>query len=176
MQDYSEYVEKAMEEKVLKPIINFTSDVIPCGVGLTIDGEPIINMEEFNSHTHPENKPFQSDEDEYPEDEDNFFDDELILTRKRGELLDEAKEVINGERQDQYGSPENSFQLIADYWNTYIIHGMESNPDSFHITPLDVAHMMMLFKIARMQGQKPSRDNYRDVAGYSSIAADVLLK
>ena len=95
--------------------------------------------------------------------------------RKRGKLLDEAKEVINGERQDQYGTPENSFALIAQYWDGYIKRCMQMNPH-FQITSLDVAHMMMLFKLARMQGQKPSRDNYRDIAGYSSIAADDLLK
>ena len=32
----------------------------------------------------------------------------------------------------------------------------------------------MLFKIARMSGQKPSIDNYVDLAGYAAIAADMV--
>ena len=36
--------------------------------------------------------------------------------------------------------------------------------------------MMALFKMARMLGQKPARDNYIDSAGYLAIAADRLIK
>jgi hypothetical protein len=84
-----------------------------------------------------------------------------------GASLDEAKTVICGERQDQYGNPEDSFALIADYWGTYL--NLES------LSSMDVAHMMMLFKIARCQGQKPKRDNYVDLQGYAAIAADRLM-
>jgi len=83
-----------------------------------------------------------------------------------GDCLDEAKKTICGERQDVYGSPEDSFTLIANYWNSYLAakDGM--------LSALDVAHMMILFKMARVQGQAPCRDNYVDIAGYASIAAD----
>ncbi|ACL06261.1 hypothetical protein Dalk_4583 [Desulfatibacillum aliphaticivorans] len=82
------------------------------------------------------------------------------------DCLAEADHIINGERQDSYGAPEDSFALIAGHWSTYL--GRE-------LSALDVAHMMMLFKIARMSGQKPCRDNYVDLAGYTAIAADRLL-
>ena len=39
---------------------------------------------------------------------------------KRGKILLKAPDIINGERQDQYGSPEDSFSLIADYWTTFL--------------------------------------------------------
>jgi hypothetical protein len=84
-----------------------------------------------------------------------------------GDCLDEAKACITGERQDQYGNPEDSFALIADYWRTYL---------NWPITALDVAHMMILFKVARCQGQAPKRDNYTDICGYSSIAADRIME
>lgn len=84
-----------------------------------------------------------------------------------GDCLDEAKACITGERQDQYGNPEDSFALIADYWRTYL-----NQP----VTALDVAHMMILFKVARCQGQEPKRDNYTDICGYSSIAADRIME
>lgn len=84
-----------------------------------------------------------------------------------GLCLDEAKACITGERQDQYGNPEDSFALIADYWRTYLSHP---------VTALDVAHMMILFKVARCQGQSTKRDNYTDICGYSSIAADRIME
>ena len=83
-----------------------------------------------------------------------------------GQLLDEAKATITGGRQDSYGSPEDSFAKIAAYWSIYLKRRVE---------PREVAEMMTLFKIARMQGQKPHRDNYLDACGYLSIAADRML-
>ena len=82
-----------------------------------------------------------------------------------GSLLDEAKRTITGERQDQYGAPEDSFDRIARYWTTYL-----ARP----VSALDVAHLMALMKLARAQGQGFRRDNYVDLAGYAAIAADRL--
>lgn len=82
-----------------------------------------------------------------------------------GSLLDEAKRTITGERQDQYGAPEDSFSRIAAYWTTYL-----GRP----VSALDVAHLMALMKLARAQGQGFRRDNYVDLAGYAAIAADRL--
>lgn len=85
----------------------------------------------------------------------------------RGKCLDKAKEVINGERQDTYGNPEDSFRVIAGYWGTYL---------SVNITSEDVMIMMALLKIARMSGQKYSHDNYVDAAGYIALADDEAVK
>lgn len=82
-----------------------------------------------------------------------------------GSCLDEAKATICGERQDQYGNPEDSFARIAEYWSVYL---------EKLVSPLDVAHMMMLLKLGRCQGQGFRRDSYVDLAGYASIAADRL--
>jgi hypothetical protein len=87
-------------------------------------------------------------------------------------ILEEVDKTINGERQDQYGSPENNFQNIADYWNTYIQirFPLYANP----LTPQDVARMLCLVKLARMHGQKYKRDNWVDAIGYLAIEADRL--
>lgn len=87
-----------------------------------------------------------------------------------GDSLNEAHKIINGERQDTYGTPEDSFSLIAKYWNVYLRQNIKN------ITSLDVAHMMILFKIARCSGQKSARDNYIDIQGYAAIAADRLTE
>ena len=82
---------------------------------------------------------------------------------ERGSILDEAKEVINGERQNHYGDPEDSFALIAEYWSIYL----EKN-----VTPQDVAMMMVLFKLAR-ESHQHKRDNLVDAAGYLGILGDM---
>lgn len=90
-------------------------------------------------------------------------------SKKRGKILLKALDIINGERQDTYGDPEDSFALIGEYWTSFL-----SRKGSLDITPRDVAEMMMLFKIARMSGQKQCLDNYSDLAGYAGLAADMV--
>lgn len=82
---------------------------------------------------------------------------------KRGKILDMAKEIINGERQDQYGNPENSFATIAEYWSIYLTK---------ELSDTDVALMMVLFKIAR-EAHQHKLDNVVDAAGYLAIYGDM---
>lgn len=110
---------------------------------------------------------------------EELMNNPTITEKEDRNCLKEANEVINGDRQDSYGNPEDSFSLIAKYWDTYVskLYGLSAIKEKVQVLkPLDIAHMMRLFKIARMQGQKPCRDNYIDCAGYSAIAADRLLK
>lgn len=95
--------------------------------------------------------------------------------RKLGDSLNEAHSIINGERQDSYGNPEDSFRYIAEYWTAYMrAQGLFCG--STKVNALDVAHMMMLLKLARCTGQQSKRDNYIDIQGYAAIAADRLVK
>jgi len=98
-----------------------------------------------------------------------------------GDCLDEAKRTICGERQDVYGSPEDSFAIIAKYWNIYLAEVLTKKSNDPCAGPdllgaKDIAHMMILFKMARVQGQAPKYDNYVDLCGYAGIAADRLSK
>jgi hypothetical protein len=92
----------------------------------------------------------------------------------RGKILRRALDIINGERQDQYGNPEDSFALIGKYWTEFLKANGVIVCDQVIISPKEVAEMMMLFKVARMSGQKPSLDNYLDLVGYAGIAADMV--
>ena len=94
-----------------------------------------------------------------------------LSTKPMGNCLLEANKVINGERQDEYGNPENSFQIIAEYWTTFLKHKYGL---AVPLTPLDITNMMVLFKQARKLGQKHKRDNYVDSCGYEAIGADRL--
>ena len=103
--------------------------------------------------------------------------DDIIRGR---DLCENALKTINGARQDQYGNPEDSFELIARHWTAYIDHkfcrefGMDREEfESVELDGQDVAHMMTLLKIARMQGQRHCLDNYVDAIGYLCLAGEM---
>lgn len=91
------------------------------------------------------------------------------LTKERGTVLDKAKAIINGDRQDQYGNPEDSFYTISQLWNIYI----RTRPLPNTLTEKDVAMMMALMKFAREMKGAGKEDNLIDAAGYIGLAADM---
>ena len=89
----------------------------------------------------------------------------------RGEkLFKDASNTINGERQDMYGAPEDSFVVISDLWETYLCR--RKNLENIIISPSDVAFMMVLYKVARQMNQD-KRDNLVDIVGYAGILDDI---
>lgn len=84
---------------------------------------------------------------------------------KRSEILKTADGLINGERQDHYGPPEDSFKLIGNLWTVYLEHEVV-------ITPVDAANMMALMKIARL-ANGPHLDSYVDACGYLALAGEM---
>lgn len=88
----------------------------------------------------------------------------------RGKVLRDADHCINGEREGQYGSPEDNFRKIAILWSDYI--QLSHDTQFLHLTPADVAKMMVLFKLARSMGPQDKYDNYVDLIGYAACAAE----
>ena len=84
------------------------------------------------------------------------------------DIFEMAKRIVNGHRQDDYGSPEDSFQNIANYWNAYFTQIYDKREDG--LIAEDVAIMMVLFKIARL-GHGYTKDSVVDMCGYSAIYA-----
>lgn len=101
--------------------------------------------------------------------------DKLSGGEIKSPTLKRADDIIHGERQDQYGDPEDSFQLISAYWTVYLdqklIH-IDGLPSVLCLDGEDVAILMTLFKIARMSGQKWKSDNAVDACGYLAILND----
>ena len=83
----------------------------------------------------------------------------------RKEILDTAIKTVCEERQDSYGKPEDNFAIIAGLWSGYLGDVM--------LEAEDVAIMMILLKIARIQTGTFKPDNYIDIAGYAACAAEV---
>ena len=82
----------------------------------------------------------------------------------RSEILDAAKKIVTGDREKQYGSPEDNFSVVARFWSTYA--GRE-------FTPVDVAMMMTLLKVARIKTGHYKSDSYIDACGYLACAAEI---
>lgn len=82
----------------------------------------------------------------------------------RAEILDAAKRIVTGDREKQYGKPEDNFAVIAEFWTTYIGHPISSE---------DVAIMMALLKIARIRSGNYKADSFVDGVGYLSLAAEI---
>lgn len=84
---------------------------------------------------------------------------------KRPEILDTAKNCVCGKREQDYGSPENNFQIIADLWGAY--YGQQ-------FTALDVAMMMTLLKVARIRSGTATEDSFVDAAGYIACGGEIV--
>lgn len=82
----------------------------------------------------------------------------------RPEILQKAEECVCGHREQEYGSPENNFQIIADLWRIY--KGVD-------FTAIDVAMMMALLKIARIQSGTATEDSFVDLAGYAACGGEI---
>lgn len=92
----------------------------------------------------------------------------------RGAVLEKAIKIINGDRQDQYGNPEDSFETIGDFWTVYVKHrNAHSAGGYWPIEKKDVALMMALMKIGREMHGAGKEDNMIDAAGYIGLAADM---
>lgn len=89
----------------------------------------------------------------------------------RAQFLARAEQTICRDRQDIHGNPENTFALIAQYWSTFLSEEAEKQ---ITICGADVAAMMTLFKIARMQVNPFHNDNIVDGLGYLAIAGELL--
>lgn len=87
------------------------------------------------------------------------------MTRK--DILEAAESCVNGDRQNDYGTPERNFELIANLWSDYL----STLPNE--VTPKDVAAMLILLKIARISSGKKKDDNWVDIAGYAACGGEI---
>lgn len=84
----------------------------------------------------------------------------------RSGILEEASNLISGERHEEYGDAKGNFEKIAGYWNAHL--GLVN-----FISAQDVAAMMVLLKVSRLQGEEPQIDTYIDICGYAAIGGEI---
>ena len=85
----------------------------------------------------------------------------------RETTLEMAKTMVCGHRESDYGSPEDSFTIIADLWSAYT-----GTP----FTAKDVAAMMILLKVARIAGDRATLDSWVDIAGYAACGCEITTE
>ena len=86
-------------------------------------------------------------------------------SKPRVEALREAARISSGERDIQYGGPEENFERIAKIWGVIL---------STSITREDVAMMMVGLKVARYASKSGFQpDTWIDVAGYAGCGYEV---
>lgn len=88
------------------------------------------------------------------------------MTRK--EILQKADECVNGQREQDYGRPEDNFARIAAMWNIYL-----GSRDRL-IDAMDVANMMALLKICRIASGGGTDDCFVDLAGYAACGGELF--
>ena len=85
------------------------------------------------------------------------------MTREK--ILEEAKKCICGDRDKQYGEPEDNFERIAKLWGIYLNKILVAE---------DVAILMCLFKIARLRDSNyKSEDSWIDLIGYAACGGEI---
>lgn len=95
----------------------------------------------------------------------------LSVEGARNKFLSKVQDIVNYDRNAQYGSAEDSFLTIADLWATYLYARFGFTGD---LTAVDVAAMMDLMKTARIATNPTHMDSWVDKAGYAACAGGIL--
>lgn len=88
----------------------------------------------------------------------------ILSPLRREQILAEAQTAICGHREQDYGTPESNFSIIAKLWSNYL---------GADITPVDVSMMMVLLKVARIKNGGGSGDSFVDIAGYAACGGEI---
>ncbi len=86
----------------------------------------------------------------------------------RPEILDKAKSCVCGQREEEYGKPEDNFRIIADLWNAYLGDNL--------VDAKDVSMLMALLKIARIKSENATMDSFVDLAGYAACGGEIVAR
>ena len=86
----------------------------------------------------------------------------------RDEILGRAATCVSGDREQDYGSPEQNFKTIALLWSVYF---QSTRRGWFEAQ--DVAAMLALLKIARIATGHAKEDNWIDLAGYAACGGEI---
>ena len=82
----------------------------------------------------------------------------------RESILKAANGIVTTDRPNDYGDPENNFDMIANLWSDYLKVSLKAQ---------DVAAMMILLKISRIASGHDKLDNWIDIAGYAACGGEL---
>lgn len=131
------------------------------------DGEPsigeIIEKSVQNlAHWHKEN---------IEREEAKRHGEDVKRKLTRADILHAAEKCVCGQRETDYGTPEDNFKTIAELWETYLNKACTRGVN-VRVEAKDVAVMMALLKIARIAAGGGKADSWIDLAGYAACGAE----
>ena len=105
---------------------------------------------------------------------------EMMPWGPRRTMLMNAADLVDGDRNAQYGDPRQDFSRTAAYWNTHIAgvidRKLAENGGQMNTREIlgmeDVAIMMGLLKVSRLSWQPYKEDTWTDLAGYAACGWD----
>lgn len=91
------------------------------------------------------------------------------MTVHRTELLAEAENLVNGDRNNTYGAPAQDFQRTADILSALGFRAERpgGDEDGF-IEAHHVAMILAAVKLSRLAWSPGKRDSWVDLAGYAA--------
>lgn len=86
------------------------------------------------------------------------------MSYNRADVLNEAMGIITKDRNADYGGPEDSFARIAVLWGAWL---------HTSVSAIDVAAMMIMLKLARLNINPTHMDSWIDIAGYAGCGGEI---
>lgn len=118
-----------------------------------------------------------------------------MLNSNRSDMLEEAMELVDGDRNVDYGDPIQDFSRTGKYWSIHLsaifarrmhLMGFDMSEDvnlgtilshlEVLIEPHDVAIMMMQLKHSRLAWSPEKKDHWVDSAGYAACGWDCAVR
>ena len=94
----------------------------------------------------------------------------------RQQILEAATQCVTKDRNATHGEPEDNFRAIADLQNAYLrakyVHNAQRGK-LLDITPVDVAVLNILQKVARIVTSPECPDHWIDIAGYAACGGGI---
>lgn len=90
---------------------------------------------------------------------------------KRDDVLNIARDLINGTRAEDYGDAHENHARIAEGWNLILKGALNSHG---YLTPAHVALMMDWVKTSRLIETIDHMDSWVDKAGYTALGAEFV--
>lgn len=103
-----------------------------------------------------------------------LYGDDIERTTKKS-VLEAAIQTV-ADRGVPYGGVEDNFGRIARMWNQHLVNRGLLETATHGLGPDDVAMMMILMKVARLQALPSHQDSWVDVAGYAACGGEIGAK
>ncbi len=87
-------------------------------------------------------------------------------------IVDAALSLVQGARRTAYGTPEDNFTRIGNFWQAYFEN--TGRPEA-NVTAADISPLMRLMKEARLCESPDHLDSMIDLVGYTLTGAQLNI-